>query len=1257
MFNSAGEGGWSAGAVGLSSEALAAAYGLQHGLPGDDDRRASSTSSVGGEGFYSPAGSVHGGAAARVSLPAHDHQPRVVQRSHARSVPSPPGGSWHHAGGSGSPSLAPHGVLSPPPSPTHHSRLGPGGWQRDSRHPAARAEQDGGDWEEQYGRCPPSPPSLTFAPQYQQYQVLGGTGSPQLLDHLPPSQQEQEQQEAEEQQQERQAQLSPDSAALLASAAGAAAAAAKRASVPAGGEGRQWRGHAATFHQLQRVPSFGFAPTPADGMQRRATTGLPPPQDPFAAAGLAAAAAAAAAATCQQLAAGEQQRRQAEQREEERLGAAEARTGTVCFAEAGLEKESSEGKCVGVSAEPSSSAAITTDGDELGLAEIAAGRKVRWYQRWSFWGRFLSFTISLAFFLTGIVTLVEWPDVKLACFNLWRWCFFLGCWPLIYWASVWAMWALTQFCEWRLFAARTAVYFLVGTRGALMLVLRSCLVLAAFAALFQTQPNLDEDAAVQKVFLIIIKLLGCMVLMTVANLVKKVLIKLMATHFHKEAHFGRVQEALRKEYFLSVLSQPREHRDSVGSEGQVAGGAAPHPKSFAKRWLSRQFLSKARRGGAGPALRDMPACLGICPLRSSGRGCCGVALSVAAMHTLPSMVRSFTGRSSLQRSQSDSLLVEGRQLSDGSLAGPGRGGGPSRHSTAQHSTAQHSAAQRSTASASFLPNKPSQAAGAALASISVMVGAGVQPSCRSMPNLHTLSSRPSLPAGSQRPSQADAWQHSSQAEAQQQPGVGLEAGGVPAAGRDPRWSDPQAAAAPGLAPLQRQPSRLGRAAGAGGSFGGEGRGSAEAPPGQPQPQRQLAGQLSRTLSPTGAAMEQVAAAAARPELRASLASLQTSALSSLPAARQSYAFRVTSKQGSLASLRSTGGGGGKAAPPLQQLLDLGHTREQLRARHRRTSIVQMPPEELEKMQHIEKHIRKNQLKARAAGCAALTLVDHLGNLKDKPGANSNEQERCHLALTLRDAKSVISKLERLLGCIIHTLCIFFYLAIFNIDVTQAWLTFSSIMLAFTFIFGNSIRTVFECVVWLFVVHPYDVGDTLVLTGENHKVEEITLLITVLARWDGARVYWPNSRLNNEQLFNLSRSTNKSEVLKLSLDLVTPLEVVEMLRGAVEAHLKANTGEFTGSSSVNVRALGDPMKLTIGIWYEFSHNGVDAGRCARARSALYMMVAAALNAADVHFTLPPFPGDAAAGRAYTALERQAELAEGMGLPAAVTGAAR
>lgn len=50
----------------------------------------------------------------------------------------------------------------------------------------------------------------------------------------------------------------------------------------------------------------------------------------------------------------------------------------------------------------------------------------------------------------------------LANFSVWRWCFFLGCWPPIYWGTRALMWALTKFAECRLFTARTAVYFLVG---------------------------------------------------------------------------------------------------------------------------------------------------------------------------------------------------------------------------------------------------------------------------------------------------------------------------------------------------------------------------------------------------------------------------------------------------------------------------------------------------------------------------------------------------------------------------------------------------------------------------------------------------------------------------------------------------------------------------------------------------------------------------------------------------------------------------
>lgn len=50
----------------------------------------------------------------------------------------------------------------------------------------------------------------------------------------------------------------------------------------------------------------------------------------------------------------------------------------------------------------------------------------------------------------------------------------------------------------------------------------------------------------------------------------------------------------------------------------------------------------------------------------------------------------------------------------------------------------------------------------------------------------------------------------------------------------------------------------------------------------------------------------------------------------------------------------------------------------------------------------------------------------------------------------------------------------------QVNVSRTWLTFSSIVVAFAFVFGNSIKTVYESVVFLFVVHPFDVGDALLV---------------------------------------------------------------------------------------------------------------------------------------------------------------------------------
>ena len=74
----------------------------------------------------------------------------------------------------------------------------------------------------------------------------------------------------------------------------------------------------------------------------------------------------------------------------------------------------------------------------------------------------------------------------------------------------------------------------------------------------------------------------------------------------------------------------------------------------------------------------------------------------------------------------------------------------------------------------------------------------------------------------------------------------------------------------------------------------------------------------------------------------------------------------------------------------------------------------------------------------------------------------------------------------------------------QVDLTKVWLTMSSIIVAFSFSFSNSIMNLFNSVILLFVVHPFDVGDALLIatntTGTGAAdycvVEELSLVVSL-----------------------------------------------------------------------------------------------------------------------------------------------------------------
>lgn len=70
-------------------------------------------------------------------------------------------------------------------------------------------------------------------------------------------------------------------------------------------------------------------------------------------------------------------------------------------------------------------------------------------------------------------------------------------------------------------------------------------------------------------------------------------------------------------------------------------------------------------------------------------------------------------------------------------------------------------------------------------------------------------------------------------------------------------------------------------------------------------------------------------------------------------------------------------------------------------------------------------------------------------------------------------------------------------------------------------------------------------------------------------------------------------------MQVLVDLDTPGTVLDAVRAAAEAHIKAEASEFDGTLGVSFSASANPMKMSLSVYYEFSHNGGSLGGRVRA----------------------------------------------------------
>ena len=104
------------------------------------------------------------------------------------------------------------------------------------------------------------------------------------------------------------------------------------------------------------------------------------------------------------------------------------------------------------------------------------------------------------------------------------------------------------------------------------------------------------------------------------------------------------------------------------------------------------------------------------------------------------------------------------------------------------------------------------------------------------------------------------------------------------------------------------------------------------------------------------------------------------------------------------------------------------------------------------------------------------------------------RERRALALTLNDTKTAVNKLHQMVNVVVAIIILIISLLILGIATKQYISYSSSQLLLVVFIFGNTCKNIFEAIIFLFVMHPFDVGDRCEIDGVQVQTVELSFVI-------------------------------------------------------------------------------------------------------------------------------------------------------------------
>ncbi|KAJ1856738.1 hypothetical protein GGH12_000417 [Coemansia sp. RSA 1822] len=234
------------------------------------------------------------------------------------------------------------------------------------------------------------------------------------------------------------------------------------------------------------------------------------------------------------------------------------------------------------------------------------------------------------------------------------------------------------------------------------------------------------------------------------------------------------------------------------------------------------------------------------------------------------------------------------------------------------------------------------------------------------------------------------------------------------------------------------------------------------------------------------------------------------------------------------------------------------------------------------------------------------------------------KERRQLLAALSDMSQVVGKLDLVLMGFALVAIIIIALMVFGLDALKSLATLGTLLLGWSFVFGGSMKNVLDCIIFLFQVHPYDVGDTVVIATESLTVYKLRLLSTVFFKTDGTYTIYPNVQLASMKIQNLRRSNPQSESIPVAFDFNTPTSKIYALHDRMNAFAEENSRDFVAPVGFNVDLLENSNRIQISVGINYKNNWQDGGKRFDAKTRFAFALRQAITDLGLRYAMPLQP---------------------------------